>query len=452
MAEPAPPLCATQLWSKGEPLNALIHRFTVGDDPNWDAQLSRFDCMASAAHAKMLAHAGLISTEQAVQLTTALHALFDAPIAITMEQEDCHTAIEAELTLRLGETGKRIHLGRSRNDQVLVALRLLLKQTVRETSAQLLTLVQALLDFAKLHQDVPLPGYTHLQRAMPSSFGMWAQGFAQGLLEELDASAGLLIRIDRCPLGAAAGFGVPLPLDRQFCAALLGFAQVQISPPDCMNSRGRHEQAVLDWFASIAHTLEKLAWDIVLYASQEFNFIRLPDAFTTGSSIMPQKRNPDVAELARAHCRQIRGFSDSHRHIMSGLPSSYHRDFQLGKAPLLGAIACMRTLLPVLAELVPQLQPATKHAENACSDELYAAHAAYQKVAAGAAFRVAYQEIAAEIKSGSFKPDRSALSAKHIGGLSNLGLPQSQAAHDQHAARVAVLDATAAAVLRALWE
>lgn len=446
MAEPA-----AQLWAKGEPLNALIHRFTVGDDPRWDAQLFPFDCMASTAHALMLAHSGLISTEQAQQLSTALHELFDTPITITMAQEDCHTAIEAALIARLGETGKRIHLGRSRNDQVLVALRLLLKQTVRETSAQLLMLVQALLRFAELHQDVSLPGYTHLQRAMPSSFGMWAQGFAQGLLEELDASTGLLTRIDRCPLGAAAGFGVPLPLDRQFCADLLGFAQLQISPTDCMNSRGRHEQALLDWFASIAHTLEKLAWDIVLYASQEFSFIRLPDAFTTGSSIMPQKRNPDVAELARAHCRQIRGLSDSHRHIMSGLPSSYHRDFQLGKAPLLGAIASMRTLLPVLTELVPQLQPLSSQSEKACSDELYAAHAAYQKVAAGAAFRDAYQDIAAEIKSGSFRPDRNSLSAKHIGGLSNLGLQQSQAAHDQHAARIAGLDEKATAVLQALW-
>lgn len=446
MAEPA-----AQLWAKGEPLNALIHRFTVGDDPRWDAQLFPFDCMASTAHALMLAHSGLISTEQAQQLSTALHELFDTPITITMAQEDCHTAIEAALIARLGETGKRIHLGRSRNDQVLVALRLLLKQTVRETSTQLLMLVQALLRFAELHQDVSLPGYTHLQRAMPSSFGMWAQGFAQGLLEELDASTGLLTRIDRCPLGAAAGFGVPLPLDRQFCADLLGFAQLQISPTDCMNSRGRHEQALLDWFASIAHTLEKLAWDIVLYASQEFSFIRLPDAFTTGSSIMPQKRNPDVAELARAHCRQIRGLSDSHRHIMSGLPSSYHRDFQLGKAPLLGAIASMRTLLPVLTELVPQLQPLSSQSEKACSDELYAAHAAYQKVAAGAAFRDAYQDIAAEIKSGSFRPDRNSLSAKHIGGLSNLGLQQSQAAHDQHAARIAGLDEKATAVLQALW-
>ena len=440
-----------QLWSKGEPLNALIHRFTVGDDPNWDAQLFGFDCMASAAHAQMLARAGLIEANQAHELTQALGALFETPISITAEQEDCHTAIEAALIARLGETGKRIHLGRSRNDQVLVALRLLLTQTVRETSAQVLALVQELLNFAAKNAEVELPGYTHLQRAMPSSFGMWAQGFACGLLEELDASAGLLARIDRCPLGAAAGFGVPLPLDRQFCADLLGFAQVQISPTDCMNSRGRHEQALLDWFASIAHTLEKLAWDVVLYASQEFAFIKLPAAFTTGSSIMPHKRNPDVAELARAHCRQIRGFAESHRQIMSGLPSSYHRDFQLGKAPLMSAIANMRTLLDVLTELIPAIEPLSKNLEQACSDELYAAHAAYQKVAAGAAFRDAYQTISLELKTGSFKPDRNALSAKHLGGLSNLGLAQSQAAHAQHAARIAVLEAKASAVLRGLW-
>ncbi|HWS27247.1 MAG TPA: lyase family protein, partial [Xanthomonadales bacterium] len=266
------------------------------------------------------------------------------------------------------------------------------------------------------------PGYTHLRRAMPSSVGQWAIGYVEGLIEELEAADGVWRRLDRCPLGAAAGFGVPLPLNRERVADLLGFGRVQRAPVDVMNSRGRHEQALLDWIVSMAGTLEKLCWDLSLYSTEEFGFVRLPDAFTTGSSIMPQKRNPDVLELARGRCRELRGIADWHRQIVSGLPGSYHRDFQLHKRPLLAGMDAAAATLDVLTRLVPVLQVNTARCEAAMSDELYAAHQAYVLVASGRTFRDAYREIGESVMAGAFVPDRAALSATHTGGLGALGL------------------------------
>jgi argininosuccinate lyase len=437
-----------QLWSKGAELNALVHRFTVDQDYLLDARLFRFDCLASAAHARMLGHVDLLSEAQVRALCDALHGLYISPLSISPEQEDCHTAIEQALTAALGDAGKRIHVARSRNDQVLTALRLLLRHESHAISEKLAACTAALLRFATRFELSLMPGYTHLQRAMPSSFGLWAQGFAEGLLEELDASAGLLIRLDRCPLGAAAGFGVPLAIDREYSAALLAFSAVQRAPTDCMNSRGRHEQALLDWLCSIAHTLEKLAWDLVLYSSQEFDLIRLPDAFTTGSSIMPNKRNPDVAELLRAHCRAIAGYGDSHRRVMSGLPSSYHRDFQLGKAPLLAAIASMHEMLSVLLELIPQITPQLENAKARCDDALYATHAAYAKVAGGMSFRDAYQATAAELQSGAM--DATAFKVSDA-RANRFGLHAAHVALAAHQARIETLQSATQTHLNRVW-
>ncbi|MCB1598628.1 MAG: argininosuccinate lyase, partial [Xanthomonadales bacterium] len=326
------PTASTPLWAKGLPLDAAVHRFTVGEDPQLDLALLPFDVQGSAAHARMLGEAGLLSSADASALVAALAELKPVTerreLMISDDQEDGHTALEHALIERVGEAGKRIHLGRSRNDQVLLALRLLLRSRLLGLVAQVHALANALLDFARSHEAVPVPGYTHLRRAMPSSIGQWAIGYVEGLVEEMQAADGLWRRLDRCPLGAAAGFGVPLPLRRERVAELLGFARVQRSPVDVMNSRGRHEQALLDWLVSVAGTLEKLCWDLLLYSTEEFGFVRLPDAFTTGSSIMPQKRNPDVLELARGRCRELRGIAEWHRQIVTGVPGSYHRDFQ----------------------------------------------------------------------------------------------------------------------------
>ncbi len=414
------------LWAKGLPLDAVIHRFTVGEDPVIDRALLVHDAQGSAAHARMLGEAGLIPDADARVLIDALRELKAAAergeIEITTEQEDAHTALEHALVARVGEAGKRVHLGRSRNDQVLLALRLLLRERLIGLCAQVHALAASLLAFARAHESVDLPGYTHLRRAMPSSFGQWAVGYVEGLLEELEAAHCVWARLDRCPLGAAAGFGVPLPLKRERVATLLGFSRVQRSPVDAMNSRGRHEQALLDWLQSIAHTLEKLCWDLSLYSTEEFGFVRLPDAFTTGSSIMPQKRNPDVLELARGRCRELRGIAQWHREIVTGLPGSYHRDFQLHKKPLLAGMDAASATIDVLTRLIPVLVVDVKRTRAAMSDELYAAHQAYVLVASGQSFRDAYRAVGEAVMAGRFEVDRAALSATHSGGLGDLGL------------------------------
>jgi len=415
-----------RLWEKGLPLDEAIHRFTVGDDPELDKRLLPFDALGSAAHARMLAHAGLMPMNDAQALADSLAAIAAragrGELGISPAQEDCHTAIEVLLTQQLGEAGKRIHLGRSRNDQVILALRLYMRDALLDIAAQATELANEFISFARAHADAAMPGYTHLRRAMPSSFGLWAGAFAAGLGEELQALRAVYARLDRCPLGAAAGFGVPLPLEREYLAELLGFSGVQISPADVMNSRGRHELALVNGLASIGLVLEKFLWDVALYCMPEFGFLELPDAFTTGSSIMPQKRNPDVVELARARCRELRGHALMLQELAGGLPSSYHRDFQLLKKPLFAALDTARELLEVLRRLIPAMQVNAERARAACGDELYAAHEATRLAQQGVPFRDAYQQVAQQLKDGTFRPDRGALKSSHLGGVGNLGL------------------------------
>jgi argininosuccinate lyase len=396
-----------------------MHRFTVGRDPVLDLNLYAHDCIASAAHVRMLHAVDLLSKDSAQGLLNALllqhQRALDHQVTIFPEQEDGHTALEAALIEACGDDGKRVHVARSRNDQVLVALRLYLRSSTTLISQDLAQLISVLLQFAEQYRDAIMPGYTHMRAAMPSSFDMWAGAFAEGLLEELDALEGLFQRFDRCPLGAAAGFGVPITIDRKLTASLLGFSRVQHAPIDCMNSRGRHEQALLDHACSIAGILEKLLWDLALYSTDEYGFVSLPDAFTTGSSIMPQKRNPDVIELARAKCRELRGLSHWHRELISGLPSSYHRDLQLAKAPLMDGVQTLRDLLAMLTYLIPHLHINAEHAKAACTDELYATQAAYQLVKSGTPFRDAYRQIAGQIGAGSFDASEARASAMHDG-------------------------------------
>ncbi len=415
-----------RLWAKAVPLDEAIHRFTVGEDPDTDLALLAWDALGSAAHARMLAATGLITKADATALVTELQRIAglarSGAFAIPDQLEDCHTAIEAELTRALGAAGARIHLGRSRNDQVILALRLYLRDALLRLGLRTAELAETFLVFARTHQDKPLPGYTHLRRAMPSTFGLWAAAFAEGLLEELEALQGVHGRLDRCPLGSAAGFGVPLPIDRALTARLLGFAKVQRSPIDVQNSRGRHEVAVLQWAASTGGVLEKFLWDVSLYSTEEFGFLKLPDAFTTGSSIMPQKKNPDVVELARGRCRELRGMAGLVEQLAAGLPSSYHRDLQLLKRPVITALRTAEELFAVLQPLLPALQVQAATAAAASSDELYAAHQAYLLVQEGLPFREAYRKVAQQIQDGTFAPDRAALTATHLGGAGNLGL------------------------------
>jgi argininosuccinate lyase len=334
---------------------------------------------------------------------------------------------------------------------VILALRLWMRDAALGLGGQAADLAAAFLAFADTHQHEAMPGYTHLRRAMPSTFGMWGVAFAEGLLEELEALQGLHARLDKCPLGAAAGFGVPLPLDRELTARLLGFAKVQRSPVDVQNSRGRHELALLRWIAGLGLVVEKFLWDLALYSTEEFGFLHLPDAFTTGSSIMPQKRNPDVAELARAKCRELRGWAAQAEQLATGLPSNYHRDFQLLKGPLFAGVACAQELLAVLTQLVPALQVDAPRAAAACSDELYAAHQAFALVQQGLPFRDAYKAVATSLADGTFSPDREALKATHLGGAGHLALDQSRAELDTARAWIAATRLAQDTALADLW-
>jgi argininosuccinate lyase len=395
-----------QLWAKNLPLDEQIHAFTVGNDPITDLQLLPFDAEASAAHTRMLSECGLLPESEAKALVAALRELKTeaerGELPISREQEDGHTALEHALSARLGDTGRRIHLARSRNDQVQIALRLLMRARLLDLGNAVASCASVFLEFAGRHSAMALPGYTHMRRAMPSSWGMWSVAFADGLLEELEQLPALWSRLDRSPLGAAAGFGSPVPIQRERSAELLGFSRVQRSPVDVMNSRGRHEQAIAAWIVSAAGTLEKAIWDLLIWSTDEVRFVRLPDAFTTGSSLMPQKRNPDVLELARARCRELRGLAGFLSHLAGGLPSSYHRDHQLLKAPFLEMLGKAEQLFQIFARLIPALELNEEACAAACSPEIYAAREACRLAAEGMPFRDAYAKVAQQLQDGSF--------------------------------------------------
>ncbi len=429
---------AAQLWAKGLPLDEAVHRFTVGDDVATDLILVPFDAAGSAAHARMLASIGLLGMEDAKALVAELKAIRDLAQAggftISSAQEDCHTAIEAHLTRKLGEAGRRIHLGRSRNDQVIVALRLFYRKALLDIGDGIAALAQAFLDFSAANQHVQMPGYTHLRRAMPSTFGLWGAAFTEGLSEELEALKALLARLDKCPLGSAAGFGVPLPLDRALTSELLGFSAVQRSVVDVQNSRGRHELAILHWLTSVAFVVEKALWDLALYTTEEFGFLSLPDAFTTGSSIMPHKRNPDVVELLRGRMGELRGLAHQVEQIAVGLPSNYHRDLQLLKKPVFAAFARGAEALDIFRQVIQGLTVNIERAGAACSDDLYAAEQAFDLVRQGLSFRDAYKAVARQIQAGEFHPDRNAQVDAHTGSSTDLGLDETQAGLDRQTA------------------
>jgi argininosuccinate lyase len=394
----------TRLWDKGQPLDALIHGFTVGDDPQWDLHLVRWDCVGSAAHAHVLHAAGLLTAAERDALCGGLAEIARLAVrgefSISREEEDCHTAIERWLTARLGDAGRKIHAGRSRNDQVATAMRLFLRH-------ECLRLAGALCDFAdgalqRLERDghLAMPGYTHMQRAMPSSVGQWLHALVEASFELARAAIGALHLCDCCPLGTGAGFGVPLPLDRGLAGRLMGFARVQRSPVDVQNSRGRFETYFARAAADVGAMLERMASDLTLWTSAEFGFVRLPESFTTGSSIMPQKRNPDVAELLRARGARMRANIAELDWVRGKLPSNYHRDLQLTKAPAIRAALEAQELLAVGSAVIAALEFDQQRLAAAMSSDLHATAAAYALVRQGVPFRDAYKKVAAELAAG----------------------------------------------------
>jgi argininosuccinate lyase len=392
----------TRLWDKGTPLDARVLEFTAGDDFVLDNRLVRYDVRASIAHAEMLHVQGLLSAQDLHAIRAALTAIGEEHARgdwrITLEQEDCQTAIENLLTARLGETGGRLHAGRSRNDQVLAALRLYLRDAVEELRRGATAVADALDALARRHAEVALPGYTHMQQAMPSSVALWAQGFAAEIRDDAAGLESTQRRIGQNPLGSAAGYGTPnLNVSREETRRRLGFDVTQEPVTAVQLSRGKAEASVLFEITLLAQDMGRLAADLLLFYTQEFAFVSLPDAFTTGSSIMPQKRNPDVFELVRGRSAVVQAALNEVLGITQKLTSGYHRDLQLIKPPLFRGIdSCLQTLgiLPSALDGV-RFRP-----ENIRLDSgIHAAAAANALVAEeGIPFREAYRRVSAKLK------------------------------------------------------
>jgi len=393
------------LWDKGGALDAVIHRFTVGDDPLWDRHLVHWDCLGSAAHARTLHRAGWLSDAELHALLRGLAEIDaldrDSKFDIPPELEDCHTAIESYLTRVCGEAGGKIHTGRSRNDQVVTAMRLYLRDRALAWQQLLAGFLEAALERMARDGETPMPGYTHMQPAMPSSVGLWLHAFVEAALEQMRATLDLLDRLDCCPLGTGAGFGAPIELDRAFTAMLLGFSRVQRSPLDAQNSRGRIETYFVRVAADVGGLLEKLAWDLILFSTPEYGFFSLPEAMTTGSSIMPQKRNPDVLELLRARAARLRSRLSELEWVAAKLPSSYHRDLQLTKAPVVRTAIDLNDMLVVGTRVIAGFTLHRERLAAAVRPELYAAHHAVALARQGVPFREAYRRIAEQVRAGT---------------------------------------------------
>lgn len=383
------------LWQEGagEQVDQTIMEFMAGEDVILDRELFLFDIQATVAHVRGLERIGILNAGESEKLCRSLGELREEFLAgrfVLDEQfEDGHSAIEIFLTGQLGDTGAKVHTGRSRNDQVAVATRLFLKDRLLQLAAMCARIAQACLERAVSHADVPMPGYTHLQRAVPSSVGLWMGAFAEAFTDDLVFAASVLKIVDCSPLGTAAGYGVNLPLDRDGVAGELGFGRLQINPMYTQNSRGKFEIMALQAVAHAMQDVRRLAWDLSLFTTSEFDFISLPAQYVTGSSIMPNKANPDVVELLRGRAATIEGAVMEIQSILS-LPSGYQRDLQLTKAPLIRGLGAGLQALAIVPPLIAGMQFKQENMEAAISLEMFATDLALAKAAQGVPFRAAY--------------------------------------------------------------
>ncbi len=422
-----------KLWEKGISADEKIDRFTVGNDRILDLLLAKYDVLASKAHASMLAKVGLITQNEANSLVSELERI-GASIengSFTIEEtfEDVHSKIEYLLTEHLGDVGKKIHTARSRNDQVLVATQLYLKKELQEVKAMVKDLFELLMQLAERFSEVLLPGYTHLQIAMPSSFGLWFSAYAESLIDDLYLIQAAYKVADQNPLGSAAGYGSSFPIDRDYTTKAMGFETLKYNVVAAQMGRGKVESAASFGLASLAATLGKLAMDITLYMNQNFNFISFPDTLTTGSSIMPHKKNPDVFELIRAKCNKVQSMPNQMAMIMSNLPSGYHRDLQLLKGIIIEAFQESKSCLELLTFSVGQIEVNEAILEDSKYDYLFSVDTLNEMVMNGTPFRDAYKAMARAIENGNFVPNKK-ISHSHAGSIGNLCLGKIQQKFD----------------------
>jgi len=416
-----------KIWQKATTLDALIESYTVGRDFELDQQLLPADALGSMAQARQLAKIGLVSAAEADSLVAELGQLVldwkAGQFVVTRADEDCHTAIENRLTERLGEAGKKIHTGRSRNDQVLTALRIYGRSRLETIRSAVLELVDDLTDMAEKNQNVPMPGRTHLQTGMPSSVGLWAAAWAEELLDTLVLADAAYRLIDRSPLGFAASYGVPLPLDREYSASLLGFASVHRNVLAASHSRGKGEAAVLDVCDQIGLTLSRMAQDLILFSLPEFGYFRLPAELCTGSSIMPQKKNPDALELTRAKSSTLSAWASQVKNILRSQPSGYNRDLQETKEPYFRGLALTAEMVAILGLTIRRLEVVPEALERAFTPDIFATDAAYSLVRQGMSFRDAYRQVGSDLGAlEGLDPKKTIADRTHTGAAGNLGL------------------------------
>jgi argininosuccinate lyase len=424
-----------KLWQKeNQKTDAIIEQFTIGNDPVYDLQLARYDVMGSLAHITMLEHVGLLPSAEleplCVELKNILKTIEDGTFVIEDGMEDVHSQIEYVLTQKLGDLGKKIHAGRSRNDQVLVDLKLFMRAEIMEIAEAVEDLFNLLVNKSEAHKNDLLPGYTHLQIAMPSSFGLWFGAYAECLVEDAELLEAAFRLANKNPLGSGAGYGSSFPLDRKLTTVLLGFEAPHVNVVNAQMSRGKTEFYVLNAISQIATTLSRLAMDVCLYNSQNFGFIELPSSLTTGSSIMPHKKNPDVAELLRGKSNKLKAVPNQMQLLMSNLPSGYHREFQLTKELLMPAIDEIKDCLEITQYMVSNMQVKADLLKDSKYDLLFSVEEVNKLVVAGMPFREAYVQVGKMIEAGKFNGSSRELNHTHLGSIGNLGLNEIQAQKD----------------------
>jgi argininosuccinate lyase len=414
---------SAKLWSKGFDSDKSVELFTVGRDRELDLKLAKYDVTGSMAHIRMLQSIGLLEKQELDillgELELILKEIESGAFEIEEGVEDIHSQIELMLTRKLGEVGKKIHSGRSRNDQVLVDLKLFFKNEIREIASLTKQLFDTLISLSEAYKDALMPGYTHLQIAMPSSFGLWFGAYAESLADDALLLEAAYRHADQNPLGSAAGYGSSFPLNRTMTTELLGFETLHFNSVAAQMSRGKTERTLAYAMAAIGGTLSKLAVDVCLYMSQNFGFVSFPDELTTGSSIMPHKKNPDMFELIRGKCNRIQALPNELTLVSGNLPSGYHRDFQLLKEIVFPAIDELKNCLTMSDYMLHNIRINTSITDNPLYDYLFTVEDVNRKVLSGVPFRDAYREIGRQVQEKTYKPDRE-IHHTHEGSTGNL--------------------------------
>lgn len=419
-----------KLWQKETGNKKEVENFTISRDPEFDIILAPFDVLGSMAHAHMLAKVGLLTKEDNETLQKGLKEIYfeieKGQFQIAPGVEDVHSQVEFLLTERYGEVGKKLHSGRSRNDQVLVDLKLYYRAAIRELVEEASTLFQLLLELSEKHKKDLMPGYTHTQLAMPSSFGLWFGSFAESISEDMGLLQAAFDLANKNPLGSAAGYGSSFPLDRTYTTELLGFADLHHNVINAQNSRGKAERTIAFALAGMAGTLNKLASDVCLFMNQHFGFISFPDDLTTGSSIMPHKKNPDVFELMRAKTNQIQSVPNSISLILTNTTTGYHRDLQLLKEEIFPAIETMKDCLSMCTFMLKSIKVKKDILQDSFFKHVFSVEVVNELVLKGLPFRDAYKKVGLDIESDNFAPDQSVINHTHEGSMGNLCLDEIQ--------------------------